>query len=40
LVCSPSNGKEGESVRIHNLSGRPELNDYICKILSYEKAKG
>jgi hypothetical protein len=29
-----------KSVRIHNLSGRPELNDYICKIVSYEKAKG
>jgi hypothetical protein len=32
--------KPGESVRIHNLAGRPELDHHMGKVLSYEKAKG
>jgi hypothetical protein len=30
----------GDSVRIHNFTARPELNDLIGKVVSYEKAKG
>ena len=28
----------GDSVRIHNFTARPELNDLIGKVVSYEKA--
>ena len=32
--------KPGEAVRIHNLTGRPELNHRRGKVVSYVKAKG